>query len=157
MYGPTRFSDIPETLFPVGAPNEAVSMRDVRLLAHIATCPRFQRAQAYLVDDSSRPVVYFILAQVDHEVRLIDYGPAGLDAITAQMLGASAQLAARADFAGADSIATITTEPAVREGLLSSGFREQHQKTVRVLGLTPELRAVTTFRLTMVDWDVACL
>jgi len=157
MYEPVPLSGIPEALFPLGTANEAVSMRDARLLAHIATCPRFQRVQAYMVNEISRPVAYFVLGQVGHEVRLIDFGPAGLHTAEAQMLGVSAQQAARADFPGAAAIATTTTEPAVRVGLLSSGFRDHRQKTIRVLPLKPEIRAIAKFRLTMIDWDIACL
>jgi hypothetical protein len=152
-----EFADIPEHLFPICALDETVSMRDARLLAHIAACPRFEQVKAYLLSNSSRPVAYFVLAQVGWEVRLIDFGPAALDAATARMLGACAQQFARTDFQNAAAIVTTTTEPAVREGLLRSGLREHRQRMLRVLPLKPVIRTITKFRLTMIDWDIVCL
>ena len=154
---PVQISEIPKMFFPPNAPDEAASMRDAGLLAHIASCPRFSRVQAYTMNDVSGPAAYFLLAQVECEARLIDFGPAGMSAATAQMLGVSAQLAARSDFPRAIRIATATTESMVREGLLASGFREHRRKTMRVLPLSPEMRAISKFRVTMIDWDTACL
>jgi hypothetical protein len=150
-------SDIPESLFPAAAENAAVSVRDARVLKHIAACPRFSRTGAYLLLESSRPIAYFILAQAGRDVRLIDFGPAGLDPRQSQMLGTYVQLSARADFADAAALVTVTTEDSVREGFMRSGLRLQRERTVRVLRLHPALREIQNFRLTMMDWDAACL
>jgi len=154
---PVPLSEIPEGLFPRPTVGQAVSARSAPVLNHMAGCPSFVRFQGYTLSDSVDPIAYFVLAQVRKEVRLIDFGPAGLNADMSQILGAAVQQVAPADFPTASSISTAATETAVREGLLRSGFRDGPPKIMRVLALKPEIRNIPSFRLTMIDWDIACL
>jgi hypothetical protein len=156
-YQPVQVSEIPESFFPSASSDEAASARDASLLTYVSTCPRFKQVQAYVFNDASDSAGYFLLAQVGREVRLIDFGPADMDAETAQILGVCSQMAARLDFPQAATIVTVTTESAVRGGLLASGFREHRRKSLRVLPMTAAMRSITKFRVTMIDWDAACL
>lgn len=149
--------EIPERLFPKHITTDAVSMRNARLLEQMKACPLFTQSRVYTVSNASTSIAYFMLAQVGSEARVIDFGPATLTAEESKMLGTCTQLAARRDFASAAVIATATTEPTVREGFISSGFRKFAEKPIRVLALSPVIRKIEKFRLTLIDWDACCL
>jgi hypothetical protein len=91
--------------------------------------------------------------QAGNEVRLADYGPAGLDAGTSAVLGNAVQLVARSAFPGAVRIAACTSEPGALAGLVKSGLRLRQEKPICVLKLNGDLDTVSHYRLTLMDWD----
>lgn len=156
-YKPIAPAEIPSNLFPRHASTEAASKRDANLLSHIEACPLFEKVGIYAVACGAEPIAYFMLALARSEVRLIDFGPSDLDARQATMVGVSAQLAARSDFPAASMIVTATTTPSVQQGFISSGFRSYSEKPIRFLALSPTIRTIESFRLTLIDWDACCL
>ncbi len=156
-YRACDWNDIPERMYPQGSPTRAVSARSSELFQYLAVCPRFERMLPYLLSQAGREVAYCVMAQVGSQVRMIDYGPDGLTAADASLLGRCAQRAARFDFPGASTILAATTEPAVGEGFLRSGMRLHFDECIKVLALAEPVKDIREFRLTMMDWDIACL
>ena len=148
---------IPDNLWPKSREGQVASYRSAALLAHAMTCPTVRASTCALLRRKSKPVAYFLLVQSGNQVRMADYGPADLDTETAQMLGVAAQQLARSEFRGATSALAVTSETAVREGLLSAGFRERGSEPIKVLKQDKRLKEVTAFRLTQIDWDSYCL
>ncbi len=149
---------IPESLFPrCSSDAQAISVRNSQLLEHILRCPLFQAACCYLLKRFNNPVAYLYLAAVRGQARLIDYGPDGLDTRTAAALGIAAQQLARSDFRFILDIVAATTEPSVAKGFSLAGFRLSRQEPIKILKLHPALASTNHFRLTLLDWDAACL
>jgi hypothetical protein len=149
---------IPKQLWPAPSAGLAVSFRSAALLAHIASCPGIQGSALALVAHKFGSVAgYILLVKVRNEVRLADYGPAGLDEETSRVLGAGAQSLARLRFPDAHCIMTATSEPSCRSGFLRSGFRLSSEEPVKVLKLDRSLDSIDRFRLTLLDWDALCL
>lgn len=148
---------IPESLWPCESAGLAVSVRSAKLLEHIVACPAIGRSVCYLLRKDSKPVAYALLVQVRRQVRLADYGPAGLDEETSMVLGISAQVVARSTFPGATTMTAATAEAPVRLGFAKSGFRRWREQPIRVLKLNKALNPINRFRLTLMDWDALCM
>lgn len=147
-------SDVPEHMFPRSTGlDDAVSLRNPSLLAHIASCPILQGAGCYILSHQGEPKAYFFLALAGGRARLLDYGPAGLDEQTASALALAAQDAARRQFPGALEFLAATTEPRVRTGWTMAGLLHSGDEAIKVLKLHPALTPVSNFRLTLMDWD----
>jgi hypothetical protein len=112
---------------------------------------------AFVVTHSSGPVAYFVLVLAGEQVRLADYGPAGLESPVAKLIGTAAQLAAKQHYPGALRIAVVASELGVRSGLLESGFRQSYEEEIRGLIADPALISVKQYRLTYLDLDALCL
>lgn len=154
---PVSLADIPEELWPRPSSNMAVSARTPELLRHFEACPALLHPMYFVVRRNSSPIAYFFLVQMGDQVRLADYGPAGLDEPAAQVVGAAAQLAAKQNYPGASRIVTVASEPAVRSGLLQAGFRQSYEEEIRGLIGDPALIPVKQYRLTYLDLDALCL
>lgn len=156
-FASVSLTDIPEELWPRPSSNLAVSARTPELLRHFETCPALQHPMYFVVIRNSTPIAYFFLVQIGDQVRLADYGPAGLDEPAAQVVGAAAQLAAKQNYRGVSRIVTVASESAVRSGLLESGFRQSYEEEIRGLIADPALLPVKQYRLTYLDLDALCL
>ncbi len=150
-------TEIPEELWPRPTSNVATSARTPELLQHFAGCPVLQRPMFFVVSHGSGPVAYFFLVLAGTQVRLADYGPAGLDSSIAKVIGAAAQLAAKQHYPDALRIAAATSEPTVRSGFIDSGFRDSYEDEIRGLMIDPELSRIQQYRLTYLDGDALCL
>jgi len=106
---------------------------------------------------NSSAVAYFLLVQVGDQVRLADYGPAGLDEETSRIVGLGAQALALSMFPDATSVMAATSEPHSRSGFLRSGFRLVREEPIKVLKLNNSLSPISQFRLTLIDGDALCL
>jgi hypothetical protein len=153
----TEPGDIPGSLFPRPLTDEAVSIRGPELLAHMMKCPTVQDAGCYILRRMDAVVAYFCLLCIQGRVRLVDFGPIGLDEQFATALGFAAQCVARSDFKRPFDIYVAATEPAVIRGFARSGFRTKAEEPIKVLKLNSELQNTTLFRLTLLDWDAAVL
>ena len=157
-YAEVAPEDLPDGLWPRSqGSGEAVSVRSAALLRRIVECPEISRAACFMLRKEKVPLAYFFLAQVRREVRLADYGPAGLDEKASRQLGIAAQSAARRHFSDAHGILAVTAEDATADAWKKSGFRPSHTETIRVRKLNEQLRDVKRFRLTLLDWDLLCL
>lgn len=152
-FAPVSLTEIPEELWPRPTVDLAVSARPLELFRHFANCPVLHNPMYFLITRDGNPIAYFFLVQVGHQVRLADYGPAGLDESTAHVVGTAAQLAARRNYDGISRIATITSEPSVRAGLLQSGFLQSYKEEIRGLISDPALLPMKQYRLTYLDLD----
>jgi hypothetical protein len=149
-------SDIPDKLWPLPT-SDPVSARTPELLRHFQECPAFNNAKVFLLEQGGAAIAYFFLAERGNEVRLADYGPAGMDSNRSKLLGIAAQQAARKSFPAAEWIVTATSEASVRDGFCSSGFRQTGQEEIRVITTKASLRDVTNYRLSYLDLDIVCL
>ncbi len=155
---PADPDQIPESLWPASSDGVAVSQRSPQLLSHVMTCPAIRRSACALVSKgASSAVAYFLLVQVGDQVRLADYGPAGLDEETSRILGLGAQALALSLFPDATSVIAATSEPSSRSGFLRSGFRLGRDEPIKVLKLNKSLAPISQFRLTLIDGDALCL
>ena len=143
----------PKALFA----NQAVSFRSAKLLTHLAGCPEINKSACFLLQRNEIPVAYFFLMQVRNQVRLADYGPAGLDERTSLVLGMAAQSAALANFPDAISLLAATSEDKVRFGWRKAGLRIKVEEPIMMLKLNEELSVTDQFRLTLLDWDLLIL
>ena len=153
---PVKPVGIPPELLPGNVAGTAVSVRSPELLDHVMSCPAVSRSSCHLLMRGGTAVGYFVLLQIRKEVRLADYGPAGLDAETARALGSAAQAAARL-FSDCDLLSAETTEDAVRDGFFASGFRLAGEEPINFLRRDKSLPPIERFRLTMIDSDAAVL
>lgn len=149
--------DIPQELWPKPTSETAVTLRTPELMQHFARCPVLRQPMFFLLTQKGQTVAYFFLVLTGNQVRLADYGPAWLDDSVAQILGAAAQLATRQHYPDALRISAATSEPAVRSGLLKSGFRHSYEEEIRGLIADPGLTPVKQYRLTYLDCDALCL
>ena len=155
---PVEPGQIPEALWPTTSAGEAVSQRSSRLLSHVVTCPVIRRSTCGLLSKGANPTTaYVLLVQVGDQVRLADYGPAGLDEETSRILGLGAQALALSVFPDATAVIAATSEPPTRSGFLKSGFRLSRDESIKVLKLDKSLSSIERFRLTLLDWDALCL
>ena len=155
---PANPGQIPESLWPTSTAGVAVSQRSSELLSHIMTCPAIRQSACVLLSRGvNSAAAYLLLVQVRDQVRLADYGPAGLDEETSRILGLSAQVMALSLFPDATDVTAATSEPFTRAGFLRSGFRLGHEETIKVLKLDKSLSSIDRFRLTLLDWDSLCL
>ena len=152
-FAPVSLTDITEELWPRPTVDMAVSARPVELFRHFANCPVLRKPMYFVVIRGASPIAYFFLVQVGEQVRLADYGPAGLDESAAHVLGTAAQLAARRNYQGVRRISTVTSERPVRAGLLQSGFLQSYTEEIRGLIADPALLPVKEYRLTYLDLD----
>lgn len=150
-------SEIPEQLWPRPSSELAITARSQKLLQHFENSPVLQKPLCFVLSCHGRPVAYFFLVVAGTQVRLADYGPAGLDEATARNLGVAAQLAAKQHYSDASRIAAATSELQVQSGLLDSGFRATYEEEIRGLIVEPELTAVKQYRVTYLDLDALCL
>ncbi len=150
-------TDLSSELWPQPSSEFAVTARTAELLRHFASCPVLQRPMYFVVRRNDKPIAYFFLVLAGTQVRLADYGPAGLDSHTARLIGVAAQLAARQHYPDALRIAAVTSEPAVQSGLLDAGFRGTYEEEIRGLIVDPSLTPVKRYRLTYLDLDALCL
>ncbi len=111
----------------------------------------------FVLTRNSSPVAYFFLVLAGSQVRLADYGPAGLESSIAKLIGIAAQLAAKQHYSDALRIAAATSETAVRSGLVDSGFRRSYEEEIRGLIVDPALNPIQQYRLTYLDCDALCL
>ena len=146
-------SRIPESLWPQPSEHWAVSARSPELLEYMSTCPLFDKSKLFLLSQGGKPRAYLYLVQVRRQVRLADYGPAGLDASTSRILAIAARRIARSHFRGATDLMAATSEEYVRAGFESAGLRLAQQNPIRVLKGPDVLPDVRQFRLTFLDWD----
>lgn len=149
--------EIPEELFPVPVAGEVVSVRNAALLRHIMSCPGIGRWRCYFLWRGSVVKAYFLLAQVGAKVRMVDYGPSGLDETTGRAVGMAALRMARSEFPGSAAIVIATTEFQMESGFARAGYRVSRTETIKVLKLNAALKPVNRYRLTLLDWDAACL
>ncbi len=150
-------AEIADSLLPRSSGMEAVSLRSAKVLEHMMACPAFQQARCYLLKQHEKPAAYFCLASVREQARLIDYGPSGLDTDGAEALGMAAQLVGQSDFGRMLEIVTTTTEQSVADGFRRAGFRSVGEEPINVLKLHRGLDPIDHFRMTLADWDAACL
>jgi hypothetical protein len=148
---------IPPELWPQPSSDFAVSGRNPELLRHFANCPVLQHPMYFVIRRNNKPIAYFFLVLASAQVRLADYGPAGLDSHTAKLIGVAAQLAAKQHYPDALRIAAVTSEPDVQSGLLDAGLRGTYQEEIRGLIVDPALAPVKQYRLTYLDLDALCL
>ena len=148
---------IPAGLFPKAEMGEAVAARTAEYLAYISRCPLFRQTRTYLLVRDGEPVAYFLLAAVGTQVRLIDFGPNRLDEASATALGIAAQTVARVDFAFCHDITMGSTEESVIAGMKAAGLRANGAEVIHVRKLRGALSDVDRFRMTLLDWDAACL
>jgi hypothetical protein len=99
------------------------------------------------------PIAYVFLIQVGEQVRLADYGPAGLDENSSMVLGIGVRDFAKSSFPTATSIMIATSETAVSAGISRAGFRLRREEPIRVLKTEKALENIHSFRLTLLDWD----
>ncbi len=149
-------AEIPECLWPRVLPGIAVSERSPSLLEHISSCPTVRRSACAVLSRESKPLAYMFLVQVGSQIRLADYGPAGLDEETATILGTAAQELAKRLFPTGSDMLAVTSEAAVRNGFARAGFRLNREEPIRVLKIENQLENVDQFRLTLLDWDALC-
>jgi hypothetical protein len=154
---PAGPDQIPERLFPRPSGDGAASMRTAALLNHVLACPAFTSSRCCLLYRSGEPTAYFVLAESQRTVRLLDYGPAELSEETAGAMARAALRLASREFRNAHSIRVGATEPGVVTAFAGAGYRVSRPTPINVLKRAPELRAVKSFRLTLLDWDAACL
>jgi hypothetical protein len=102
-------------------------------------------------------MAYLFLIQVGKELRLADYGPAGLDEQTGMMIGQAAQQLAKSLFPSATEFMAATSETDVFAGLLRAGLCIRREEPIQVLKTGTELEQIDCFRLTLLDWDLLCL
>ena len=152
-YAQVALKDIPPELWPRPGSEFAVTARTPALMQHFESCPVVQRPMYFLVNRQGRVVAYFLLLLAGGQVRLADYGPAGLDESAAQAIGSAAQIAGKRYYPEALRIATATSELAVRSGFLQSGFHQAYEEEIRGLILDSALRPVQQYRLTYLDCD----
>ena len=150
-------TDIPQELWPQPGSDIAVTARTPELMQHFESCPVLHQPMYFLLNRQGRAIAYFFIVLAGSQVRLADYGPAALDESTAEAIGVAAQLAAKEYYPGAVWIAAATSEPAVRSGLLQSGFRQFYEEEIRGLIVDPALSSVREYRLTYLDCDALCL
>ena len=150
-------TDIPPGLWPQPDSNFAVSARSPELLQHFASCPVLQRPMCFILSRNGNPIAYFFLVLAGAQVRLADYGPAGLEPQAAGMLGTAAQIAAKRHYSEALRIAAATSEPDIQAGLIDAGFRNSYEEEIRGLIANPALIPVKQYRLTYLDLDALCL
>ncbi len=148
---------IPESLWPQPAAGIAVSLRSPLLLEHISRCPKLRASRLFVLNQAGKEFAYFYLAQVDHEVRLADYGPAGLAPAEARVLAIAALSAARTHFPSATDFLAGTSEQPVCEGFEQAGLHLYRHDSIRVRQSHEFLSGVQQFRLTMIDWDAVYL
>ena len=144
-------TEIPQDLWPQSTSNVAMSARTPELFQHFAICPALQRPMFFVVTRNGSHVAYFFLVLAGTQVRLADYGPAGLESSVAKLIGVAAQLAAKEHYSDALRIAAATSEPAVRSGLLDSGFRRSYEEEIRGLIVDPALNPIQQYRLTYLE------
>ncbi len=154
---PVAPAEIPASLLPRSSAAEVVSLRNPKLLEHILQCPAFSEAHCYLLKRLSQAAAYFCLANVRGQTRLIDYGPCGLDRQTATVMGIAAQEVARSSLRTILDIVAATTERPVISGLSSAGFRFLRQESIKVFKLRGAADSTDHYRMTLLDWDAACL
>jgi hypothetical protein len=150
-------SEIPESLWPMASPGVAVSMRSPALLEHVMKCPAIEKSLCCVLYRHSEPIAYLFLIQVGKQLRLADYGPAGLDEQTGIMVGQAAQQLARSLFPSATEFMAATSETDVLAGLLRAGLRIRREGPIHVLKTGTELEQIDCFRLTLLDWDLLCM
>src|SRR5213078_1168477 len=109
-------SKIPETLWPRPSERWAVSERSPELLEHMCRCPQFEDTKVFLLSQDGKPRAHFLLVRVLRQVRMADYGPAGLDPVTSRILAAAALMVARSHFKGTNDLMAATSEESVRAG-----------------------------------------
>ncbi len=156
-FEPVLPSDIPKELWPQPSFDSAITARNPALLQHFANCPVLQQSLYFVLTRNGKPIAYFFLVLAGAEVRLADYGPAGLDSHTGKLIGVSAQLAAKQHYPDALRIAAATSEPDVQSGLLDAGLRNTYEEEIRGLIADPALTSVRQYRLTYLDLDALCL
>jgi hypothetical protein len=156
-FEPVAPNDIPPELWPKPQSDFAITARTAELLQHFTACPVLQHPMFFLVTRSGRAVAYFYLVLAGSQVRLADFGPAGMDAENAKLVGVAAQLAARRHYPEALRIAAATSEPRVQSGWVYSGFRSSYEEEIRGLIADPALIPVKQYRLTYLDLDALCL
>ena len=149
-------SEIPDSLWPGVVARVAVSSRSARLLKHAGGCPTVVKSGCWILRKAGTPAAYLFLVQVRDQVRIADYGPAGLDEDT-RLFGIAAQKLAKSEFPGATALASATSEESVRQGLLRAGLRPQWEEAIKVLKKDKRLAEISRFRLTLLDWGYFCL
>jgi hypothetical protein len=150
-------NEVPESLWPGALPKLAVSMRSPALLEHVSRCPVIAKSLCCALYRHSKPMAYLFLIQVGKQVRLADYGPAGLDEQTGMMVGQAALQLAKTCFPGTTEFMAATSEPDVLAGLLRAGLRLRGEELIRVRKAGTELEQIDCFRLTLMDSDTLCL
>ena len=150
-------TEMPPALWPQPTSNLATTARGPELLQHFANCPVLQRPMVFVVTRNGSQVAYFYLVLAGTQVRLADYGPAGLESSVAKLIGIAAQLAAKDHYSEALRISAATSEPAVRSGLLDSGFRQSYEEEIRGLILDSVLNPKQQYRFNYLDCDALCL
>jgi hypothetical protein len=148
--------EIPECLWPRNSPGLAVSMRSPQLLEHVSQCPVTGESLCCVLYRRSKPMAYLFLIQVWEQLRLVDYGPAGLDKETSRLLGQAVQKLAKSMFPSATEFMAATSEKSVLAGLLRAGFCLDRQESIKVLKTDTGLERIDRFRLTLLDWDLLC-
>ncbi len=156
-FRPVSPAEIPAHLWPQPTSDFATTARNPELLQHFANCPVLKQPMCFVITRDGTPIAYFFMVRAGGQVRIADYGPAGLNSNTAKLLGIAAQLAARQHYPDVLRIAVATSEPAVQAGLTDSGLLNTYQEEIRGLIADPGLSAVKQYRLTYLDLDALCL
>jgi hypothetical protein len=149
-------NEIPESLWPGISRGLAVSMRSPELLEHVSKCPVIGKSLCCALYRHSKPMAYLFLIQVGKQLRLADYGPAGLDEQTGMMVGRAALQLAKSLFPSTTEFMAATSETNVLTGLLRVGMRLRREESIQVLKTGTELEQIDCFRLTLLDWDLLC-
>ncbi len=140
--------------WPDASPGLAVSLRSPALLAHIAKCPEIKKSLCCVLSRRSEPIAYLYTVQIGEQLRLADYGPAGLDEETSVIVGRAFQEISRNSFSHVTELMAVTSETGVLAGLLQTGFQLRGETPITVLTKNPDLQQVDRFRLTLLDWDL---
>ena len=111
----------------------------------------------FVLGRNGSAVAYFYLVLAGAQARLADFGPAGMDAQSAKLLGVAAHLAAKQHYPEALRVAAATSEPEVLSGWVEAGFRLSYEEEIRGLIADPVLIPVSQYRLTYLDLDALCL
>jgi hypothetical protein len=148
--------EIPESLWPGASFGLAIGLRSPQLLEHVSKCPVIGKSLCGVLYKHSKPMAYLFLIQVGEQLRLADYGPAGLDEDTSVMLGQAVQKLAKSLFPSATEFMAATSETGVLGGLLGAGFRLHDEEPIKVLKTGTGLEQIERFRLTLLDWDLLC-
>jgi hypothetical protein len=156
-FEPVSLMSIPPELWPRPSADSPISARNPELLQHFANCPVLQRPMYFVLLRNGKPIAYFFLVLAGGQVRLADYGPAGLDSHNAKLIGIAAQLAAKRNYPDVLRFAAATSEPMVQAGLLDAGLRKTFEEEIRGLIADPALIPVRQYRFTYLDLDALCL
>jgi hypothetical protein len=132
---------------------EISPLRTIRGLNYVLACPAAEFS-GFVVRDSARLVGYFILANVGHQSRIVDFSVASDHPHALPMLCAAAARTAAADRRVAEIIAGASSEKG-QNPWQQLGFRPRRQDPILYLDRRKLLSSETILHLNLVDGDLA--